>query len=426
MRVSLLAQPYDGKQLGAELLTALNRAPQPTLVTIVSAFVGHQPLRRIKKRIYELHNAGTQVRFVVGVDMGGTSQEVLRELATWPVEVFIYKNRRSRVTFHPKLYFIEAADRADLFVGSNNLTDGGLYTNYEGAVHVEYGLPQDKTLLDNAKQELNRFLSPTMPIARKLDAVYLAKLLVHPAIPSEEEARKRKAAAGKAVADIATPTLFGTEDLLGAPALPKEVLDVILEEVANQIEVYKKASRRTAKGAKGEKKIAKINVLARPPSVQLYPRAFYMQIVKTADKTIPGEQRIPLEAVAAAREFWHWPVAYSKSVNPRKGKVKPGGKDRVYYNFRSRWRIQQVGNSKNNKVKDIRLYFYENSSDFRFYSRDVATWGRANDIVRITLSDEPGVVYDCQLAKQGTTQHSDWSALCTQTSSHTDRRYGFE
>ena len=160
MELKLFSQPYDGKQLGNELLAALDAVPRPSVITFISAFVAQQPLRRLKNRIHELHAAGATIRFVVGVDMGGTSREVLRELATWPIEVFVYKNRRSRVTFHPKIYLVESDARADLFVGSNNLTDGGLYTNYEGTAHISYSLPADRHLLAEAKEGLSRFLSP--------------------------------------------------------------------------------------------------------------------------------------------------------------------------------------------------------------------------------------------------------------------------
>lgn len=441
MELKFLAQPYEGKQLGSELHSVLDAAPPPSSVTFISAFVAQQSIRRLKKRIHELRAAGTSVRFVIGVDMGGTSREVLKELATWPIEVFVYKNRKSRVTFHPKIYLVENDTRADLFVGSNNLTDGGLYTNYEGTAHITYSLPADGELLAKAKADLSRFLSPIAPTAKLLDAAYLAQLVALPEIPSEEESRRRKASAGLVSSSPDAGAVFDTEPLPTAPPLPKEVLDAVLKNVSDQIEAQKKAAKKAAapvkgaKAVKGAKKAAKskaapapkVNVLAIPASAQVFPRAFYMELVKTGQgKKIPGEQRIPLEAVAAARGFWQWPFAYTKSVNPRKKGSKPGSEKRVYFNFYSTWRISEVGNPARNEVKEVRLYFYENSSDFRFYSRAIAVWGSAGDIVRIAPSDEPGIEYDCQLAKSGSPTHAAWKALCTQTSPHTPRRYGFQ
>ena len=34
-------------------------------------------------------------------------------------------------TFHPKLYLFKSDDHAEMVMGSGNLTEGGLYTNYE-------------------------------------------------------------------------------------------------------------------------------------------------------------------------------------------------------------------------------------------------------------------------------------------------------
>jgi len=441
MQVSFLAQPYNGQQLGDELLAVLSLHKRPSSVTFVSAFVAQQALRRLKKRLHDLHAAGTVVRFVIGVDMGGTSREVLQELATWPIDVYVYKNRRGRVTFHPKIYLVENENTADLFVGSNNLTDGGLYTNYEGTAHINYSLPTDAKELARTKKDLGQFLAPTAPIAKKLDCAYLEQLIALPEIPSEEQARMRKAQAGRQSSGSAARTIFGTETLPSAPALPKEVLDAVLHAVASQIDAQKRATKEAAKAAKGGKraKLQKLtaktgpasalarNVLATPASAQLLPTAFYMELVKTGTGgNIPGEQRIPLEAVAAARGFWHWPYAYTRKVNPRKKASRPGSENRVYYNYYSTWRIQEAGNPANDETKNVRLYFYENSSDFRFYARAIAVWGAAGDIVRIAPSDEPGVDYDCQLAKKHSPKHAAWMALCTQTSRHTARRFGFE
>lgn len=427
MDVRFLTQPYYA-QLGKELVTTLDSQLQPTSITIVSAFVARQALRRFKRLIHDLSVAGAHIRFVIGVDMGGTSREVLQELIGWPAEVFVYKNRRSHVTFHPKIYLVETSERADLFIGSNNLTDGGLYTNYESTVHITYDLQHDLMQLDKAKSALDRFLSPKGPVSRKLDAGYLKELLAIPEIPSEIQLRQRRARSRHAAAETRAAGVFGSEALAGAPPLPAELVSAVLKELGDDAATRKRTAKK--KDSAGPKtgvaaRPQRIDILRAAPSVQLYPTAFYMELVKTKG-VIPGEQRIPLEALAAARSFWNWPYAYTTSINPRKGSGSgKSGPDRVYHNFRSMWHVQEFGNANHTVVKEVRLYLYENSSDFRFYSREIAVWGDAGDIIRITPSDEPGVEYDCVLAKSGTAQHAVWSGFCTQTSSHTERVFGF-
>jgi hypothetical protein len=61
-------------------------------------------------------------------------------------ELYVYHNSRSepKYTFHPKLYAFEKESRAVVFVGSSNLTEGGLYTNYEVNSNFECNLNDRK------------------------------------------------------------------------------------------------------------------------------------------------------------------------------------------------------------------------------------------------------------------------------------------
>ena len=52
----------------------------------------------------------------------------------------MFHNAIPRATFHPKIYLFESLITATLFVGSNNLTDGGFYTNYEATVRCDTAL----------------------------------------------------------------------------------------------------------------------------------------------------------------------------------------------------------------------------------------------------------------------------------------------
>ncbi|HCA80353.1 MAG TPA: hypothetical protein DEP53_11545, partial [Bacteroidetes bacterium] len=89
MKVKYIAQPDI--QLGKVLSELLDRDPPANRIVFVSAFVGLQAVIRLKHRIAALLKEGTAVRFVLGIDLGGTSQEVLRELLGWNVETLIVK-----------------------------------------------------------------------------------------------------------------------------------------------------------------------------------------------------------------------------------------------------------------------------------------------------------------------------------------------
>jgi hypothetical protein len=437
MEVSFIAQPQDKLQLGPLLFRALGNTPTaPTRVTIVSAFASLVTVIRFKTPLRELHEAGTKVRVVVGVDMGGTSKEVLRELATWPCEVFVFKNKRSGITFHPKIYLIERHNSAEIFVGSNNLTDGGLFGNYEGAAHICYKLPKNGFEFDSAKKELSKFLDPQPPVAKLLDAHYLSKLEAREDIPSDVESRKRRKAArvgpaGKTVSD----DTFGFESTPGPAPLPVEYQRVVLAANTRQMEQETKERKKSVK--KGKAKPKSIILSSEPLAQLVAPTSFHMELNTTKGKkgraggksNIPGEQRIPLEAVWSAMDFWGWPDNYKKDVNPRKGKkssaaITKKGVDRVYHNWYPVWDISQVNTPSKHASKAVRMYFYENSSDFRFTSGEIKNWGDEGDIVRITRMHEASIDFVCELAKAGTPKHAEWKVYCTNFG-RSKRGYGF-
>lgn len=434
MRVNFIAQPQQ--QLGTLLSTALNATPAPTGVVLVSAFASLQAVLRLKARLSALHAGGASVRVVVGVDMGGTSKEVLKELASWPIEVYVFKNRKGGVTFHPKLYIVEAANAAEVFLGSNNLTDGGLYGNYEGAVRVSYSLPADAVELTRAKTELSKFISPSLPVGRRLDAPYLQLLLLRRDIPDEAEARKRrKEARGAGAPGGAVTDVFGFESTPGAPALPMEVKNVVIAAVQHQLDelAAKKTAQKRAKtkavaaGATPASTVEPVfDVRSFTPLAQIAPTAFYLELTTTdgAAGNIPGEQRVPLEALHAAHEFWGWPDAYAESVNPRKG-PNAGGIRRVYLSRKPLWRVRSASDQSKDVTVGVRMYFVVANSDFRFHSGDLKNWAQAGDLVRINPVEDQPYAYECTLAVAGTAEHAAWAALCGPTSGKSPRMFGY-
>ncbi len=78
MNVKYLAQP--DVQLGLVLPELLDSDPDS--VVFVSAFVRLQTIVRIRDHVTHLRNNGCDIRFVLGIDLGGTSREVLEELLT--------------------------------------------------------------------------------------------------------------------------------------------------------------------------------------------------------------------------------------------------------------------------------------------------------------------------------------------------------
>nr|WP_198047978.1 phospholipase D family protein [Cupriavidus taiwanensis] len=179
-------------QLGREISDLLDSETRFTRIVLVSAFVGLRTILRLRAPLLQHLEHGAALRSVVGIDLGGTSREVLEELLRWGSETLVLHNALPRATFHPKAYLFESVDAATLFVGSNNLTDGGFYTNYEAATRFDFELPADRNEYLELLRPLNPFLNPNGPTVRLLDADLIRTLVARDELPSEAEARQRR------------------------------------------------------------------------------------------------------------------------------------------------------------------------------------------------------------------------------------------
>jgi hypothetical protein len=415
MKVDYIAQPDT--QLGKILSEMLDADPSATRIVFVSAFVGLQTVMRVKHQVLELKENRADLRFVIGVDLGGTSQEVLKELLEWGIDVRVVKNRLPGHTFHPKLYLFEWADHATIIIGSNNITEGGFFGNYESAARIIYKLPENDEGYALACDELRRFLEPDGPVAYQLTADLLDKMIARGDIPTEAEARKGRDAAIKTrkAKGKKGESIYGTEDISPPPPLPPDLLERLLKDVRARRKAFKKIAMKTAK-----KKAAVGMPIDDQVSDSLLPAAFYMTLPTLQGDNIPGEGRIPLEAIELAKDFWGWPDEYSKDVSPR------AGQGRVYWNWRPKWKIWSVEAPDDVKVKEVRMYMYENSSDFRFYVRPLVDAGaNLGDVVRIRRIAEPIAEFECVLARQGTPEYDEWIKSCTQPVQKSTRRFGY-
>jgi len=188
MIIRLISQPQI--QLGSEISDLLDSEVRYSRINLVSAFAALRTILRLRERLLAHVQAGTNLVITVGIDLGGTSREVLEELLRWNCRTFIFHNPNARATFHPKVYLFETSRRSTLFVGSNNLTDGGLYTNYEAAARYDFNLPADTAEYDDLLSQLDRFLNPIGPTVRPLDAGLLQTLIARGELPSETQARR--------------------------------------------------------------------------------------------------------------------------------------------------------------------------------------------------------------------------------------------
>jgi len=329
--------------------------------------------------------------------------------------------RIPRHTFHPKLYLFEWEDHAEIIIGSNNITQGGLFSNYEGSARVRYDLPTDTAIYEAAQEELGRFLDPDGPTTYTLTEEFLQNLITRNEVLTETEIRSSQRRPTKRPSprtDERTiqESPFGVEDFPTPPPLPTDLLKELLREVRK---------RRGERGREKRKRASRRRLEEATPisteSEDLIPAAaFYMTLPTLQGRNIPGEARIPLEAIELAQEFWGWPDEYERDESPR------SGKNRIYWNWRPRWKVWSVENPKEIAVQPVRMYMYENSSDFRFYVRPLVDAGAdLGDVVRIRRIAQSHAEYECVLARRGSEEYETWIKYCTQRVRNSPRRFGY-
>jgi len=113
-------------------------------VQIAVAFARYSGLRLIEPAIDRCLQGGGEIEFVVGLDFRTRDAEALRALrareeAGSRLRLYCYSEPgEGGGTYHPKLYLFEKETALTGIIGSSNLTEGGLRSNVEANVALDF------------------------------------------------------------------------------------------------------------------------------------------------------------------------------------------------------------------------------------------------------------------------------------------------
>jgi len=137
---------------------------------------------------------GGVFRISVGIDIENTSVEGLEDLLSLQgegqVEIYICHNEAQPI-FHPKVYLFQNTRTAKLVVGSNNLTEAGLFVNTEAGLEIE--LPLNDSVIDDARAALASWRDPALKLALPLDRALLRDMIDRGYVLSEVQLNKEHA-----------------------------------------------------------------------------------------------------------------------------------------------------------------------------------------------------------------------------------------
>ncbi len=138
--MSILFQPDKGN-LGSLLIDRLNMGYKQFV--IFSAFAKNSGVLRLKPQMETFRANGGEITAFIGIDLDGTSYEALLNLFGLCDNLYVIHSENFATTYHNKVYLLSDNRRAWCAIGSNNLTGGGLWTNFEACIIREYTADND-------------------------------------------------------------------------------------------------------------------------------------------------------------------------------------------------------------------------------------------------------------------------------------------
>ena len=401
MNVQLLSQPNDeGNRLGEFIKDQLGNPEWESHIAAV-AFVKKSGVRHIYDEIQNFANQG-EIRIIVGVDLEGTSIEgltLLREALNGNGNVWVFHNENES-TFHPKVYAFSNEKSAAIAIGSGNLTEGGLFTNYEASVAVFLKLSEraDKAFFYSIIKMLDSWSVNAGECGMQLTDDTLHSLIKNGYILHESAIRKKTITKNPTDASSTErQKVFGRATVPSAPKT-KPVENDLPEEI-NEDEFIIEAVE-SVESQSGNNKI-------------------YLMTLRKTDvgigQTTPGTSRrspeifIPLSARDHDPDFWGWDTLFTEDS------TKPGKFDRKLVPMR-------IGG----EIIKVNMMTWPDKSDFRLRSESIRRAGNIGDILKIEKSDGKfGYQYHIEIIPIDGSMHQRYKSLCRKPVKNSHKKWGY-
>jgi HKD family nuclease len=419
MPLTFVAHPQDQFRLGDFLIESF-ADPKWTEFRAAIAFIKRSGTKHIQKPLTDFINRGGAAIITAGIDVGGTTSEAIQDLLAALQEkgqLFIFHNANSS-TFHPKTYLFKNKDEAKVFVGSTNLTEGGLYTNYEAGFYVVLNLKEkeDIELLARIESALDEWSKPDEGICYPVNAEIIKQLLQENHLPNEAiaKAQRKVVEATKEYSKIAS--MFKGR---GVPSAPKIV--------APEPELPPPSEEDEAVLADAEE--AETLTVNTPVPVDSQPgqhTIFLMTLQKTdvgVGQTTKGTQRrspeifIPLICRDYDPEFWGWPNSFVEDKNWAGPKDK-NGRGKM---DRTNVMVRLAGD-----IFPVSIWYNPDKKDVRIRSEHIRSAGVVGDILYFERADgTSGFAYYAEIIPQGTVRYNEYIQLCTQGVRNSKKLWNF-
>lgn len=381
------------------------------------AFAKINPFYKLHNSIQIWNGKGKSARAVIGIDHKGTSLQALQYVLANFDKVDIL--HRDHATFHPKLYLFYGPVKASVYYGSSNFTSGGLETNFEGGILINYSLPCDQAEFDDLLNLFNSLSCPTCPCAKTLTPSLLNTLIAKDVLldetPKATTASRGNTVSSSISSTVSLGTLFGKLPMKPARPIPKNIMLSASGVVPPSTKkAPKKATSQTSKGSSiifTTKSISKTNNTYNIPVIV---RGFVIQVSPHKN----GEILLSRRATDQNAAFFNYPFTGKtipkKSTNPSYPQRVPDPIVNIY-----------VFDSKGTLVNTVLDYpmntiDYTKKSEIRItitpsiLSGLNLTSSNNYPILVMKKSNVLGCDYDLEFYAEGSTEYSNYLAVCNQ------------
>jgi len=158
MNLRILNQQAGVNAFHQRLEDILNSVSNRSSFRVLTAFVKMSGLNLISEVLENYLRHGGRTHWIIGLDLGITSPDALRYLSGLDtrfrsqVNVQVFSSGSHFNVFHPKLYMIQTTRKLLTWIGSANVTGGGLLSNFECLVELDIDRRTDReaaTLLED-------------------------------------------------------------------------------------------------------------------------------------------------------------------------------------------------------------------------------------------------------------------------------------
>lgn len=164
----VINQPFQG-QLGEVIKQTLTEPFDE--FTIFSAFAKNSGVLRLKPSLVNFHTRGGIINAFIGIDLDGTSYEALLNLFSLCDNLYVIHSENPHSTYHSKIYMLRNTNSAWCAIGSNNLTGGGLWTNFESCSIQEFDLNNPNEEINSIDAIIAQYSDPAYPCSTRINSI---------------------------------------------------------------------------------------------------------------------------------------------------------------------------------------------------------------------------------------------------------------